>query len=355
LAISQMPNRPTSLAQVNPGAWSGLGVGVIAIGTITRNGSGYIANYKLVDVYGSSGIPGSIIAQDSVSFSSLANINSVALKISNDIFDKLVSNSNPFSAKLTYVVYNPVNINSYSLYLAAYDGSNSKIIYESSNPIMFPHLVGNNLYFVTLIGTKSYIMLKNIVSQTERTVYKTNGTINGLTISNNNKTIIFSGTLENFNSNLFKINLLSGALSQLTFNNSGDIISPAFSADNSYIYYTYINSTLTPILEKVSISNLQNKVMITRNSNSAASGAGRYVYFSKNKILSRLNLSIDSSRVLSTRNALYPTVTSGGLMIVYISRNGNSNSLRLMSSNGYARVNLFTFNNSTIEFPSFSR
>ena len=65
IAVSQMPQHPTSAAEVNPEAWSNIGIDAIVIGQVLPSGNGYSITYQLIDTVGASGTPGTVLMQNS--------------------------------------------------------------------------------------------------------------------------------------------------------------------------------------------------------------------------------------------------------------------------------------------------
>ncbi|VEH66155.1 protein TolB [Rodentibacter pneumotropicus] len=65
IPVTQMPQKPTSASEVNPEAWSALGIDAVVVGQVTATGSGYNISYQLVDTVGASGNAGSVLAQNS--------------------------------------------------------------------------------------------------------------------------------------------------------------------------------------------------------------------------------------------------------------------------------------------------
>ena len=54
IPVSQMPQQPTTAAEVKPEAWTALGIDAVVVGQVTSTGSGYNISYQLVDTVGAS-------------------------------------------------------------------------------------------------------------------------------------------------------------------------------------------------------------------------------------------------------------------------------------------------------------
>ncbi|HCC12854.1 MAG TPA: Tol-Pal system protein TolB, partial [Atlantibacter hermannii] len=60
---SRLPQQPGSAQEVQPAAWTALGIDAVVVGQVTPNGDGsYTVAYQLVDT---SGAPGTVLAQNS--------------------------------------------------------------------------------------------------------------------------------------------------------------------------------------------------------------------------------------------------------------------------------------------------
>lgn len=103
IAVSQMPQRPTSAAEVNPEAWSNIGIDAIVIGQVVPSGNGYSITYQLIDTVGASGTPGAVLMQNSYTVTNKW-LRYGAHTVSDEVFEKLTAIRGAFRTRIAYVV-----------------------------------------------------------------------------------------------------------------------------------------------------------------------------------------------------------------------------------------------------------
>ena len=103
IAVSQMPQRPTSAAEVNPEAWSNIGIDAIVIGQVVPSGNGYSITYQLIDTVGASGTPGTVLMQNSYTVTNKW-LRYGAHTVSDEVFEKLTAIRGAFRTRIAYVV-----------------------------------------------------------------------------------------------------------------------------------------------------------------------------------------------------------------------------------------------------------
>ena len=102
IPVSQMPQQPTTAAEVKPEAWTALGIDAVVVGQVTSTGSGYNISYQLVDTVGASGTPGAVLAQNSYTVTNKW-LRYGAHTVSDEVFEKLTGIRGEFRTRIAYV------------------------------------------------------------------------------------------------------------------------------------------------------------------------------------------------------------------------------------------------------------
>lgn len=98
---ARLPQQPGSAQEVQPAAWSALGIDAVVVGQVTPNPDGsYNVAYQLVDT---GGAPGTVLAQNSY------KVNKQWLRYaghtaSDEVFEKLTGIKGAFRTRIAYVV-----------------------------------------------------------------------------------------------------------------------------------------------------------------------------------------------------------------------------------------------------------
>lgn len=100
LPESKMPQQPTSASEVNPEAWSALGIEAVIVGQVTPSNGGFDIAYQLVDTMGS---VGSILSQNQYTVMQKW-LRYGAHTISDETFEKLTGIRGAFRTRIAYVV-----------------------------------------------------------------------------------------------------------------------------------------------------------------------------------------------------------------------------------------------------------
>lgn len=98
---SRLPQQPTSAQEVQPAAWSALGIDAVVVGQVTSNPDGsYQVAYQLVDT---GGAPGTTLAQGSFKVTK-QYLRYAAHAASDAVFEKLTGIKGAFRTRIAYVV-----------------------------------------------------------------------------------------------------------------------------------------------------------------------------------------------------------------------------------------------------------
>ncbi|UNA36268.1 Tol-Pal system beta propeller repeat protein TolB [Klebsiella variicola subsp. variicola] len=146
---SRLPQQPTSAQEVQPAAWSALGIDAVVVGQVTSNPDGsYQVAYQLVDT---GGAPGTTLAQGSFKVTK-QYLRYAAHAASDAVFEKLTGIKGAFRTRIAYVVQKKRRPVPYELRVSDYDGYNQFLVHRSSQPLMSPAWSpdGSKLAYVTL-------------------------------------------------------------------------------------------------------------------------------------------------------------------------------------------------------------
>ena len=132
---SRLPQQPATAQEVQPTAWSALGIDAVVVGQVTPNPDGsYNVAYQLVDT---GGAPGTVLAQNSY------KVNKQWLRYaghtaSDEVFEKLTGIKGAFRTRIAYVVQTNGGQFPYELRVSDYDGYNQFVVHRSPQPLMSP-------------------------------------------------------------------------------------------------------------------------------------------------------------------------------------------------------------------------
>ena len=132
---SRLPQQPGSAQEVQPAAWSALGIDAVVVGQVTPNPDGsYNVAWQLVDT---GGAPGTVLAQNSYKVTK-QYLRYAAHAASDAVFEKLTGIKGAFRTRIAYVVQTNGGQFPYELRVSDYDGYNQFLVKRSSQPLMSP-------------------------------------------------------------------------------------------------------------------------------------------------------------------------------------------------------------------------
>ena len=166
---SRLPQQPGSAQEVQPAAWTALGIDAVVVGQVTPNGDGsYTVAYQLVDT---SGAPGTVLAQNSY------KVNKQWLRYaghtaSDEVFEKLTGIKGAFRTRIAYVVQTNGGQFPYELRVSDYDGYNQFVVHRSPQPLMSPAWSpdGSKLAYVTFESGRSALVIQTLANGAVRQV-----------------------------------------------------------------------------------------------------------------------------------------------------------------------------------------
>ncbi|VTM23969.1 translocation protein TolB [Stutzerimonas stutzeri] len=352
ISEARMPQKPTSASEVNPEAWTALGIDAVVVGQVTSTGSGYNISYQLVDTVGASGTPGTVLVQNSYTVTDKW-LRYGAHTVSDEVFEKLTGIRGAFRTRIAYVVQKNGGSQPYEVRVADYDGYNQFIVNRSSQPIMSPAWSpdGKRLAYVSFENKKSQLVVQDLGSGARKVVASFPGHNGAPAFSPDGSRLAFAssqdGTL-----NIYVMSANGGAVTQLT-RGSGNNTEPSWSPDGSSILFTSDRSG-SPQVYLMSASGGSASPIGGRGSAQISGDGKMLVMINGNNNVVKQDLSTGASEILSTSFlGESPSISPNGIMIIYSSTQGLGKVLQLVSADGRFKASL-PGSNGQVKFPAWS-
>ena len=352
ISEARMPQKPTSASEVNPEAWTALGIDAVVVGQVTSTGSGYNISYQLVDTVGASGTPGTVLVQNSYTVTDKW-LRYGAHTVSDEVFEKLTGIRGAFRTRIAYVVQKNGGSQPYEVRVADYDGYNQFIVNRSSQPIMSPAWSpdGKRLAYVSFENKKSQLVVQDLGSGARKVVASFPGHNGAPAFSPDGSRLAFAssqdGTL-----NIYVMSANGGAVTQLT-RGSGNNTEPSWSPDGNSILFTSDRSG-SPQVYLMSASGGGASPIGGRGSAQISGDGKMLVMINGNNNVVKQDLSTGASEILSTSFlGESPSISPNGIMIIYSSTQGLGKVLQLVSADGRFKASL-PGSNGQVKFPAWS-
>ena len=352
ISEARMPQKPTSASEVNPEAWTALGIDAVVVGQVTSTGSGYNISYQLVDTVGASGTPGTVLVQNSYTVTDKW-LRYGAHTVSDEVFEKLTGIRGAFRTRIAYVVQKNGGSQPYEVRVADYDGYNQFIVNRSSQPIMSPAWSpdGKRLAYVSFENKKSQLVVQDLGSGARKVVASFPGHNGAPAFSPDGSRLAFAssqdGTL-----NIYVMSANGGAVTQLT-RGSGNNTEPSWSPDGNSILFTSDRSG-SPQVYLMSASGGGASPIGGRGSAQISRDGKMLVMINGNNNVVKQDLSTGASEILSTSFlGESPSISPNGIMIIYSSTQGLGKVLQLVSADGRFKASL-PGSNGQVKFPAWS-
>lgn len=332
----KLPSQPGSAAEIVPDQWSVLGADNVVVGQVTPAGGGYNVAYQLIDVLGTSGAAGNVIAQGSFVVPA-AQIRLGAHTVSDEVFEKLTQIRGAFRTKIAYVVQRGVS--SYELRVSDYDGFNAFTVVNSKEPLMSPEWSpeGSKLAYVTFENKKSQVVVHDLRSGARKVVGALKGHNGAPAFSPDGSRIAFASNQDG-ELNIYVTSASGGTPRQLT-SNAGNNTEPSWSPDGSSILFTSDRAG-SPQVYRMSASGGGASAIGGNGSGKISADGKNLIMVSGDKIVKR-DLASGSTEVLSsTFLDESPSISPNGTMVIYSSTKGVSKVLQLVSADGRFKANL---------------
>lgn len=255
IAVSDMPQFPSTDAEVNYSAWAATGVDTIVTGTIAQEGvDQYRVSFEIIDVLkgqlaGKSGQAlqnGALVpVQEHMIDARQTVINGedfrqYAHRISDVIYEKLTGERGAFLTRIAYVIVRDRDVYDlpFQLVIADYDGANETRLLSSPEPLMSPSWSpdGEKLAYVSFENRRPQIYIQDIYTM-ERIRMTNFPGINGSPVFSPDGKKLAMVLSKDGNSEIYVMDIGSKNFERITRNRSIDT-EPSWTPDGKSIVFT---------------------------------------------------------------------------------------------------------------------
>ncbi len=234
LPISQLPQQPNQIPQIQFSAWQRVNIPYIVIGHISNNRTtGFIIKFQLVDIYSAKSLVNYTYQADK------HTLRRVAHKISDVIYQTLMGEKGIFSTSIIYVTVQGRGKNKqYQLNVADADGQNPRVMLKSPEPIFSPTWSpdATQVAYVSMENKQTAVYIQNIRTGKRQLLSNYQGLNSAPAWSPDGLRIALSLSKDG-NPEIYIINLQGRSLRRLT-NNPAIDTEPEWSPDGKSVVFT---------------------------------------------------------------------------------------------------------------------
>ncbi len=357
LDVSLLPQQPASAQEVQPAAWTALGIDAVVVGQVQSNLDGsYEVSYQLVDTAGS---PGNVIAQNSFKVTKQW-LRYAAHTASDEVFETLTGIKGAFRTRIAYVVQTNGDQFPYELRVADYDGYNQFVVHRSPQPLMSPAWSpdGSKVAYVTFESGKSALVVQTLSNGAIRQVASYPRHNGAPAFSPDSSKLAFAlsktGSL-----NLYVMDLGSGQTRQVT-DGRYNSTEPTWFPDSQTLAYTS-DQAGAPQIYKIGINGgvpqrITWEAAQNQDADVSTDGKSMVMISTSGGAQHVVKQDLETGAVQMLTNTFLdetPSLAPNGTMVIYSSTQGMGSVLQLVSTDGRFKAHL-PATDGQVKFPTWS-